>query len=390
MNRFLRWLTITPIVITLWGCGSHEPRGEETSAEPEAVEVEAATIAISERVDFLRVLGTVQSQQTTVVASRIPATVLAVHASAGDRVRKGDPLVDLDDREFVSAVTAAQAARAEAESAMRAADQAIAAARAQLDLATVTHQRFENLLQRESVSQQECDESAAKVRLAEAGLRGAESQKELAQRKREQAEAGIVSAQTRLSYTKIAAAVSGLVVERLVDPGSLASPGVPLLRIEPSGRYLLEVKIPESHLGAIRRGRDLDVRVDALGPEGDVKGRIVEVVPVIDPRSRTFVAKLSLPALAGVRSGLYGSARMPGETRQVLTAPEQAVVEQGQLRSVLVVDGGIAKRRLVTLGAAEGGSIEVLSGLVAGEQVVLNPSVVADGSRVRVSGGSQS
>jgi RND family efflux transporter MFP subunit len=394
MNRFSGWIALlvlaVGLVLAFGACGSHQPAASESVPKHGPISVRTATVSISNRVDSLRVLGTVRSQQTVVVSSRLPATVLAVHARAGERVQKGRPLIELDDRELVSAVTAAEAVRAEAENAMEGADQAIAAARAELDLAKLTHQRFDNLLKKESVSQQEYDEVAARVRLADAGLRGAESRKEQAQRKGEQAEAGIAAARTRLSYLNVAAPVSGLVIERLVDPGSLANPGVALLRIEPAGGYLLEANVPESHLGELKLGEAVPVRIDALGDEGEIEGRVAEIVPVVDPHSRTFIAKLSLPARSGIQSGLYGHASLRGQTRQVLTVPAEAVVEYGQLKSALVVEDGVAKRRLITLGEADANQIEVLSGLAEGEQVILDPSAAEDGALVRASGRSQS
>ena len=382
-------LSIVLMLAVLAACGTpveHQPELVSTR-EPVTVQVEAA--AMTERQESVRVLGTVRARQTVVVSSRLMASILAVYARIGDRVSKGQILIELDDRELSSAVTASEAARAEADSAIAGAEQAIAAARAQLELANVTHKRFDDLLKKESLSQQEYDESTARVRLAKSGLYAATSQREQAQRKREQAEATIAMARTRLSYASIASPVSGIVVERLADPGSLANPGAPLLKIEPAGGYRLEVSVPETHLGTVKPGQTLSVRLDALGEEGRLEARVAEIVPVIDAASRTFTVKLSLPPRAAVKSGLYGSAILAGEARQALTIPFHAVIEDGQLKSVFVVENDIAKRRLITLGEAFGDRVEILSGLAVGDTVVLNPSSITDGAPVRVSGGPQ-
>lgn len=380
---------IIPLMAMLGACGApaeHQP-DPETAREPLSVRVEPA--AMTERVESVRLLGTVRSRQTVVVAGRLMASILAVHARIGERVRKGQPLIELDDRELSSAVRAAEATRAEADSAIAGTEQAIAAARAQLDLANVTHKRFEDLLSKESVSRQEYDESTARVRLAESRLQAATSQKEQAQRKREQAEAAIAMAQTRSSYARITAPVTGVVTERLVDPGSLANPGAPLLKIEPAGRYQLEVNVPETYIGAVRQGQTLVVRLDALGEAGQLDGRVAEIVPVINVASRTFTVKLTLPPHTAIKSGLYGSALLPGGTRPALMIPVQAVVERGQLKSVLVVEDGVARRRLVTVGEADGDRVEVSSGLAQGEAVILNPASIRDGAAVRIAGGSR-
>ena len=387
MKRSALVLTIS-LVVGLCACGT--PTEQEpapvSAHEPVAVQVEPA--AMAEQAESVRVLGTVRAQQTVVVSSRLMASILALHARVGDRVRKGQTLIELDDRELASALAAAEAAQAEADSAIAGAEQGIAAARAQLDLAKVTHRRFEDLLAKESISQQEYDESTARVRLAESRLQAAMSQKEQAKRKREQAEAGIAMAQTRRSYSRISAPVSGVVVERLVDAGSLANPGAPLLKIEPAGRYQLEVNVPETYLSALRPGQTLAVRLDALGEAGQIEARVAEIVPVIDVSSRTFTVKLALPPHAAIKSGLYGSALLPDGTRPALTIPVQAVVEDGQLSSVLVAENNLATRRLITLGETRHDRVEVLSGLGEGEAVILNPSSIRDGAAVRIAGGS--
>lgn len=381
---------IVPLLAALLGaCGTPAEQQPESATVREAVSVQVEPAAMTERERSVRVLGTVRAQQTTVVSSRLMASILALHARIGDRVSEGQTLIELDDRELSATVTASEAARAEAESAIAGTEQAIAAARAQLDLANVTHKRFEDLLDKESISQQEYDESTARVRLAESRVQAAASQKEQAQGKREHAEAAITMARTRLSYARIAAPVSGVVVERLVDSGTMANPGAPLLKIEPAGRYQLEVAVPETNLAAVNRGQTLSVQLDALGDEGRLEGRVAEIVPVIDVASRTFTVKLALPPHEAIRSGLYGSASLPSGTRPALMIPVQAVVERGQLTSVLVVENGVAKRRLVTVGEAEGDRVEILSGLAQGESVVLNPSSIPDGAAVRTAGGSR-
>jgi RND family efflux transporter MFP subunit len=157
---------------------------------------------------------------------------------------------------------------------------------------------------------------------------------------------------------------------------------MPLLEIEQSGGYRLEVAVPESDAGRLRIGEEMNIRIDALGADSPTSGRIVEIVPSVDPGSRTFIAKIALPNQPLLRSGLYGRAFLPGQERELLTVPVAAVVDRGQLRSVFVVEGGHVQRRLVTLGEERAGRIEVLSGLSAGDQIVLNPANAVDGAPV--------
>jgi RND family efflux transporter MFP subunit len=261
-----------------------------------------------------------------------------------------------------------------------------------VELAQVTHKRFEDLLAKKSVSQQEYDEVNARLRAARAGVEMAQARKRQAEAKQAQVEAQITAAEVGLGYAKIHAPFAGVVTERRMDPGTLAAPGMPILVIDQAGRQRLEVSLPETRLSTVRVGETVGVRIEALADE--LEGRIAEIVPSVDPESRTAIVKVSLPAVNGLRSGMFGRALLAaGGSEAALTVPGQAVVRRGQLQSVFVVEGDVARRRLVTLGGQSGGRYVVLSGLNGGEQVVLNPDAVQDGGPVRVSeaaGGAQS
>ncbi|MBI3990393.1 MAG: hypothetical protein HY347_12360 [candidate division NC10 bacterium] len=117
-------------------------------------------------------------------------------------------------------------------------------------------------------------------------------------------------------------------------------------------------------------------------------GPLVEIVPAADPVSRTFTAKIALPALPGLRSGLFGKALFVAGQRQGMVVPRQAVVERGQLVGVFVLEEGkIARLRLVKMGKTFGDRVEILSGLAAGERIVVEGAQgLSDGSPVEVRG----
>ncbi len=178
-----------------------------------------------------------------------------------------------------------------------------------------------------------------------------------------------------------AAPFAGLVTERKADPGSLATPGAPLLTLEREGNLRLEASIDESRLGLARIGESVAVEIDGLNRT--VSGRVGEIVPSVDPATRTFTAKIDLPGLPGLRAGMFGRAAFAAGTREALLVPQSAVLERGQIRSVHVVEGDTARLRLVTLGEARGNLYEILSGLTAGERIIVAPPpMLADGGRV--------
>jgi RND family efflux transporter MFP subunit len=125
------------------------------------------------------------------------------------------------------------------------------------------------------------------------------------------------------------------------------------------------------------------VSIESLGRT--IQARVSEIVPAVDPASRSYTVKMDLPALAQLRSGLFGRARFAQGSRQVLAVPASAVAERGQLRAVMVAENGVARTRLITTGERRGEQVEVLSGLTPGEKVIAPaPANLADGARVEV------
>jgi RND family efflux transporter MFP subunit len=196
----------------------------------------------------------------------------------------------------------------------------------------------------------------------------------------ESARAAGDQASTTESFTTITAPFDGLVTEKTVEPGNMASPGVPLLRLEDTRAFRLEVHVDESRIGQIRNGDHVPV---LLGTgTTSIGSRVIEVSRAVDADARAFLVKIALPDAPGIRSGEFGKARFAGMPRRALTIPASAIVRRGQLTSVFVVDNGVARMRLVTVSGSE-----VLAGLAESEVVILSPPPgVTDGCRVNVGG----
>ena len=139
----------------------------------------------------------------------------------------------------------------------------------------------------------------------------------------------------------------------------------------------------ESRLGLVRVGERVTVEIDGLNRI--VSGLVAEVVPSVDSATRSFTVKIDLPALPGLRSGMFGRAGFAAGKRTALLVPQAAVLERGQIRSVYVIEGDTARLRFVTLGERRNDRREVLSGLTAGERIIVVPApLLADGARVAI------
>jgi RND family efflux transporter MFP subunit len=309
--------------------------------------------------------------------------VREVHASAGDHVNAGQLLVTLDAADLETNYRRADAGREEARNALPEAENGVAAAKANLELARVTFKRMSDLFASKSISNQEYDEAAARLKAAEAQYAMAESKRAQLNARIAQAEQERRAAEIQRGYAELRAPFAGVVTAKSVEPGNLATPGAPLLTIEREGAYRLEVPVEESRLAVIRSGSKVAVTLDALNRT--LEAKIGEIIPAVDASSRTYLVKVDLPAMPQLRSGLFGRARFAVGSRPVLTVPVSAVIERGQLQSVYVAENGAAHLRIVTTGRKRADGAEVLSGLAAGEQVITPvPAGLADGAKVEI------
>jgi RND family efflux transporter MFP subunit len=309
--------------------------------------------------DVLEAAGTVRAAQTSDLASQMMGNIVEIRVHEGDRVHRGQVLAVLDDAQPRAAVDRSTAAEL-------AAQQQLVAADSDLALAQSTLKRYQRLYEMSVVSPQEFDEVKARQQATLA-------RRDFAQAGQAQARAAWNQAMTSLDYTRIRAPFDGVVTEKKADPGTLASPGMPLFTIEDVRRYRLEVAVNESDLRYVQTGGQVPVAIEALD-NAEAKGKIVQIAPAADPASRAFLVKIELPTDTRLRSGLFGRAQFSRGKRQGLLVPRSAVVERGQLQGVFVLDQNkVANLRYVTLGKPSGSEIEVLTGLQRGEWLVANP-----------------
>ena len=209
---------------------------------------------------------------------------------------------------------------------------------------------------------------------------------EVASSQAQQAAAALESAKVALSNCQIIAPFGGRVSARKADPGTMASPGIPLLEVE-GGEYRLEVVVPESLLSSIRKGQILHLTISAI-KEHPTRGKVVEIAPQADSSSHSFIAKLSLGNIPGLKSGMFGKVFLPTAAVKRILIPAKATWVREGLNYVYALNSeGIARLRIITLGETFGDKVEVLSGLSPSERIIIGDRTqVSDG--VKVEGGA--
>ncbi len=288
-------------------------------------------------------VGTLKASSRTVVASKLLATIEKVMVTAGEQVVEGQELIQLESKEFQSRLDQAK--------------QALEAAIARRAQAEKQFERVESLKRQNAASPSDQDLALRDLQVAEA--------------EESRARQAVSESAVMLSYTKIIASKSGRIVDRLAEPGDVAKPGEPILVLYDETSLRLEAPVMENLAVKMNIGDKMKVYVDALDQEFPVI--IDEIVPQADAPSRSFLVKASMPKSNSLYEGMFGRLRIPTGERRHLCLADEAIVRMGQLDFVDVVlpDGAIERRLIQSGHLGMPGRHEVLSGLKAGERVIL-------------------
>lgn len=292
------------------------------------VAVEVAVVKAVDFADEVTAVGTLKSNESVLLRPETAGRVAGIQFRDGVVVGKGAVLVTLD------------AAIQEAE---------LAQAKANLSLARTTYQRNQELLGRKFISQQALDSSAATLSVQEATVQLAEA---------------------KLARMRIKAPFSGVVGLRNVSVGDFVKEGADLINIEDISTLRVDFKLPETTLGRLAVGQQVELQSDAA-PGASFKGKLDALDPQLDPNGRSVAARARLDNAAGkLRPGMFVRVRLVfGQRQGALMVPEQAIVSGGQ-PAVFVVEDGKVKLTKVSLGTRRAGEVEISKGLNEGQQVV--------------------
>jgi RND family efflux transporter MFP subunit len=385
MKRMLQSLSTIGLLTLSVACSPSSKQVVQKEKANSVSKVKAVAAVPKEGRQIYKASGTVRAVTTAPLASRIMGTVLEVRVRAGDQVKAGQILAVIDGREPEALVKKSKAGMQEAAMALQEIDKNLEAARANLQLASSTLKRFQELADQKSISPQEFDEVQTRHRAAAASVEALEARRQQVLAKIQQAQSEVDSTQSMQSYTQLRAPMDGIVVQRLAEPGSLAVPGVPLLTVEDVGHFRLEVPVEESQINKVKARESVPLKIEALSlPE--FEGTVTEIQPSADPASRTYLVKITLPNRPGLRSGMYGEAYFQAGTTSGIWLPKPSIVREGQLEGVYVIDkDNVVRLRLLKLGQANTAAVEILAGLDGGEMVVVEgTNRVQDGSKVEV------
>lgn len=325
-------------IVLVTGCGSGG--GGPPPDQAVSVRVEKPRLEVVE--ETVSAVGSVEANERVELKPEAPGLVDAIHFVEGSRVKQGDRLFTLDARKEAAAVAQAQA---------------------EASLARSSLERARQLAGTKAISQQELDQLASQLAVREAMTR---------------------VDQERLADREVLAPFDGVLGPRLVSAGQYVNAGTPLAVLVDDVQVKVRFRIPERQLGAVRPGQTGRLRVNAY-PDREFTGTVDLVSPEVDETTRTAEVRLVAANPEGrLRPGFFARVELVvGRREQAVVVSEAAIVPALDRYSVFAVDGDRARKRDVKLGVRLPGKVEIVTGLEAGQAIVVSgQQKLVDGSRI--------
>ena len=330
-----------------WFFYFEQPQAEGAAGPPGAaamaVPVETAPVEVGPIQRRLTAVGSLRSNESVIIRPEIAGRIVEFRFEEGEPVKKGQPLVLLDDPVWRAAVEQAEAA---------------------LELSQANHARAVDLLQRKAGTTKARDEAFSQMRVDQAVL-------ELAR--------------VRLDKSVITAPFEGVVGLRQVSVGDFVDVGQDMVNLEQIDPLKADFRVAEVYLGAVRPGQRIELGVDAF-PGETFAGEVYAIDPLIDESGRSIVLRARLPnEHARLRPGLFARVTLVlNEREDALQIPEQALMPQGQDQFVFRVIDGKAALTKVAVGIRREGMVEIVEGLGPDDEVVTAGQLkVRDGAPVQ-------
>jgi RND family efflux transporter MFP subunit len=361
-HRFPAALAAALLLAGLAGCN----RGDDVSASATetaetVVTVGPENIAITTLAELRSgptISGSLEPEQSATVRAEVSGSVLRTFVDAGERVRRGQLLANLDDR-------AVEEGFLSSRSAVRSAESALAVARRNL-------QRTERLAQAGALPERDLENAQLDVTNAEGALADARAR--------------LAAAQEQLGDTRVRAPFDGVVSERQADAGDVVQLGAALFSIVDPRRLRLEASVPAEEIGRLRHGTEVEFTV--TGVDRRITGHIERINPVVDSTTRQIRIYVAIPNLdEALVAGLFAEGRVATDTKRAVAVPVGAIDSRGTTPKVHLIKRGRVAEAEVQPGVRDEAAelVEIQAGVAAGDTVLLGSAQgVTLGSRIRV------
>ncbi len=392
------WLPgLLTALVAVAGCNGESPAtASAQKAPPPPREVQLVSAVETRMPRTVVVTGTLAAEDQIILALKVAGRLAHLGVDLGSRVRRGQVVGRLDPTDFKLRLEQAQAALQQARvrlglTADGASDQVeaektsiVRQARAVLDEARLTRERFALLFEKELVAKAQLDTAVANEQVAEARYQDAMEEVRNRQAILVQRRTELELARQALTDTELRSPADGMIRERRASVGEFLAAGAPIATLVTIHPLRLQLAIPERAAIDVRVGQEVRVNVD--GDSGVHTGRVVRLSPSIQEQNRTLTVEAEVPNPTGVlRPGSFARAEVVIAADQpAVFVPTSSIVVFAGIEKVLMVRNGKAEERRIVTGRREKDRVEVIEGLKAGEGIVAAPGNLTGGQAVTV------
>ncbi len=367
MKRFISLALILLFVALIGGCGKKTVTQEEEVLVP----VEIAKTQLADLTHTLNTTGEIIPFAEVAVAPKVSGRVAAIHVKVGDRVSRGQVLLELDATEARNAKTLAEAGVGVARANLNKAKQGLADA--ELD-----YNRTKALYDSQAVAKAQFEQAESMLNNARIGV-------ELAGEQLKQAEATLQNAEETYNNFTVTSPLSGLVATVNIENGELAGPQATALTVVELATVKVKVNLSENAVVSIKKGAEVPVTINSLNKT--LTGTVASVAPKADPATRAFPVEIHLNNKDGdLKAGMVAVLDLQtGLSQGTVTVPVDALLERDGQYWVYVLEDGKAKEVTVKKGITDGQLVEITEGLQEGQDVIVSGNhLVTDGQKVKV------
>lgn len=359
--RLKHWIIpIVVIVVVLVLFRSGVFSSGKTQLQPNAigVNVQIAEARLIDTIPKLMLNGSIEGKTAATVSAKISGRIQEVMVQEGQHVKAGEALAKLENVELQNSVRTAQ--------------DAVAKAKINYDLAMLDYNRYLTLAAQGAIPQQTLDTAEAKRQIAKADLSTANS--------------SLSDAQQQYAYGVITAPVDGVVANVTATVGQVVSPGAALMIVEDIGEVYAVVNVEQKDLGMVKQGQPAEVTVDTYADKV-FRANVDTINPEAGSSNRMFRTKVKIDNNSGeLKAGMFSKVQIAtGDAVQILTIPQAAIIQKQGIYYVFTVTNDKVTRHQVEVGATSGDLIEIKSGLQSGDKLaVSNVSQLKDGDVVTI------
>ncbi|KUO52052.1 MAG: hypothetical protein APF76_02625 [Desulfitibacter sp. BRH_c19] len=367
---------IIVIVGVVIGLGKLKQSAEVTEADAvNPIPVEILEASRGEITEITKMTAVVEAKESVSIVPKAGGKVESVAVTVGDRVSKGQVLVQLEKTEILAQLKQAEAGLALAEAGK-------SSAMARLEDAKTTLDRMEMLYEEGAISMQQLEQARLQYQLSDPETVNAQIN---------QAQAGVDMIKTQLQNTVITAPISGIVTSVNVSSGEMAGPSMPIAVVMNLDEVEISVGVVEQYINNVEVGQEVNVKLAAINNE-PFTGIIKTIAPAADQTTRTFPVTISVENKNHeIKSGMFAEVGFATRTRNdVIKVPMVSVVDQGSRQAIFVVKNEMATSQKIELGLNDGEYVEVLSGIEEGDKIIVKgQNIVIHGDPVVVQGGEK-